>query len=533
MDQQAGNMNSNFKIQFPGNKDVKTCVQNKLQQIKRKLSQLKDGFVSNTDVINAVFDCWLSNNSDGTHPTGTIGSYQEVSQCDTMQDLFITSADSLQSIVDRTYYHSRYCSHSCKVTKRVRRGHVIVATVTCSNQESPHTFSWSSSPYLPNKEYLANHRVCHAMVCSGMLPVHYTRFANAAGIGCVTRGKRKIFHTNYKESVQSAHDKSIEDALLDEIGAYEELDGIEIMSDARHGWRKNAKDTSVVAIGERTHKVLKCEHVTKADDTVSQRHEMNGTRKIYDYFASKDVSIKVHTHDRNMAVNRFVKDTAFTQNQNDYWHGVKSMKKSLKAISTGPQYKEGTTWSRQLEDKAEPVATHVHWAMKNCKENPQVLRQNLDSVVKHYKNEHDNCLDTSRCKTDINYEPSRTVITNPKGEKMLENAIKSSVIYKSPEDFILSRSSSYVESFNNVMNIFQDKRIAFSDMQYNLRSQLAVLHWNENVDREFTSIWNPRTNRAPRQQKGKKNYKAVRSKYRNNIWNLYMRSMFEGRPRRR
>ncbi|KAH3865004.1 hypothetical protein DPMN_028038, partial [Dreissena polymorpha] len=76
------------------------------------------------------------------------------------------------------------------------------------------------------------------------------------------------------------------------------------------------------------------------------------------------------------------------------------------------------------------------------------------------------------------------------------------------------------------MNIFQDKRIAFSDIQYNMKSQIAVLHWNENVDREFTSIWNPRTNRAPRQTK-EKNYKAMRSKYRKNIWNLYMRSMFE------
>jgi hypothetical protein len=46
------------------------------------------------------------------------------------------------------------------------------------------------------------------------------------------------------------------------------------MTDARHGWRKNAKDTSVVAIGEKTHKVLKCEHVTKTDDLVTQRHSL-------------------------------------------------------------------------------------------------------------------------------------------------------------------------------------------------------------------------------------------------------------------
>ena len=91
-----------------------------------------------------------------------------------------------------------------------------------------------------------------------------------------------------------------------------------------HGWRKNAKDTSVVAISEKTHKVLQCQCVTKADDVVSQRHEMKGTSEIYRYFA---------------------------------------------------------------------------------------------------------------------------------------------------------------ESFNIVMNIFQDKRISFSDMQYNIRAQLAIILWNENVDR--------------------------------------------------
>jgi hypothetical protein len=50
------------------------------------------------------------------------------------------------------------------------------------------------------------------------------------------------------------------------LSSYEDLEIIDIMTDARHGWRKNAKDTSVVAIGEKTHKVLKCEHVTKTDD---------------------------------------------------------------------------------------------------------------------------------------------------------------------------------------------------------------------------------------------------------------------------
>jgi hypothetical protein len=50
-------------------------------------------------------------------------------------------------------------------------------------------------------------------------------------------------------------------------------------------WRKNAKDTSVVAIGEKTHKVLKCEHVAKTDDLVTQKNEKIGTERIYSYFS--------------------------------------------------------------------------------------------------------------------------------------------------------------------------------------------------------------------------------------------------------
>lgn len=40
------------------------------------------------------------------------------------------------------------------------------------------------------------------------------------------------------------------------IGTYFYLDGINIVTDVMHGWRKNAKDTSVDAIGEGLFNVL-------------------------------------------------------------------------------------------------------------------------------------------------------------------------------------------------------------------------------------------------------------------------------------
>ena len=523
-----------FKMEIPGNEQKKLEISVKMQKIRGCLVNTFNRPVNNCDIIDSALDFWIQSHvPDQDAQTFPTQSKKLKNKKDSNENMFVSTVSSIQKLTEMTEHHGRNCRYNLKQQKVVYRGHVIIVTLQCGNTHDSHTYRWTSSPYLPNDTFLVNHRINHAFVCSGMLPVHYTRFSKASGFGVISKSKRKTFLQSYGDSLQTVYNNSLEESLHLEIGSYDELDGIDIMTDARHGWRKNAKDSSVLALGEKTHKVLQCIHVTKADDIVSQRHELKGTQKIYENFDSKDVTIKVHTHDRNLSINKLAKSRPMTTNQNDCWHGVKSLKKALKVVSSGPKYKEGKTWFDQLYDKAEPIATHIHWAMRNCQNDPERLRNLLSNIVKHYRDEHSDCPDSSRCKEDSKYEPSRMVITNPKAEKCLEKVIQASVIYKHPEDFVLARDSSYVESFNNVMNIFQDKRICFSNRQYNMRSQLAVLHWNENVDRQYTSISNPRDPRAPRRRLGKKVYKAVTYRYRNNIWDTYMTSMFAPQRRRR
>ena len=110
--------------------------------------------------------------------------------------------------------------------------------------------------------------------------------------------------------------------------------GINIMTDARHGWRKNAKDSSIVAIREQSHQVLQHVHITKHDDHCSQRHEKLGTQRVYEYLASQDVSVAVHTHDRNTSINKLIREhQPMTTSQNDTWHSVKALKKSVQKNS--------------------------------------------------------------------------------------------------------------------------------------------------------------------------------------------------------
>ena len=46
--------------------------------------------------------------------------------------------------------------------------------------------------------------------------------------------------------------------------------------------------------------------------------------------------------------------------------------------------------------------------------------------------------------------------------------------------------------------MFQDKRISFKDNAYRMCSELAVCHWNEKLDRKYTSVCNPQRLNAPR-----------------------------------
>jgi hypothetical protein len=47
------------------------------------------------------------------------------------------------------------------------------------------------------------------------------------------------------------------------------------------------------------------------------------------------------------------------------------------SVSKGAKFSEGLSWSQQLADKVEPIATHISWSVRNCDENPQKLKESL------------------------------------------------------------------------------------------------------------------------------------------------------------
>ena len=236
-----------FKIEVPGDQQKKVKSQKKCKKIRGLLMNTFNRPVNNGDILEAALNFWIEGHVQDqdaqTFPT-TLKKLKN--KKDTSENMFISTMSCVQKLTEMAEHHGRNCKNNLKQKKIVYRGHVVIVTFQCAKNQVSHTYRWTSSPYLPNDTFLVNHRVNHAVVCSGMLPVHYTRFSKASGFGVISKSKRKQFTQDYSDNLQAVYHSSLDESLHMEIGSYE---------DARHGWRKNAKDSSVVALGEKTQSI--------------------------------------------------------------------------------------------------------------------------------------------------------------------------------------------------------------------------------------------------------------------------------------
>lgn len=69
-----------------------------------------------------------------------------------------------------------------------------------------------------------------------------------------------------------------------------------------------------MSIGNAALKVIREEHVTRTDDQCVQRHKIQGTRRLYEFFDSNIpsigdlVTVRLHAHDPNASINTFIRE---------------------------------------------------------------------------------------------------------------------------------------------------------------------------------------------------------------------------------
>lgn len=237
-------------------------------------------------------------------------------------DSFICTEGQIEDLIQVANRHGHL-----EVVDFNRIGHVGQAVLKSKQTHIP--IHWSSSPPLKDN-FLVNFRMVHAYLCSGLLPVQYEKICDFSVIGKTSKRFREHFYTLYAECVKDTLNSSIENALEEEIRLDNGEKFVDILTDARHACRKNSFHTDVTALGQTTHKVISYQHITKEEESCSQKHELVGTKKIYEEFDSKNIKIKVHSHDRNSSVSKFITtENPETVDSYDTWHAAKEVRKVM------------------------------------------------------------------------------------------------------------------------------------------------------------------------------------------------------------
>lgn len=521
------------------NETEKTSFFNKLDEAKLFISD-KISSVSNYSVLSKALDYFMetkrmdkSTQSDSNQSEHKYFGYLYCDRNDTNQDMFICTKSAVKNMMYGVQEHSVVCKNLLDVSDMQIFGHVCKTFLKCS---AGHTVKFDSSPHIEGGKYLVNLRMIHGMNTSGLRYIQYERFMKAAGLGICSETMFSDVHDIYCDATENCAYKSTENAVSLEIGQSvannentAEFQGIDIITDARHGTRKNSAYSDIIALGGVTHRVVSAKTVSREEERISQRHELVGVKRMYKEFQSKNIKIRIHGHDRNSSVNKYLATEHPTvKNANDTWHATKGISKSLKNITSGPKKNCGKTWHEELSDKAAAVKTATYFAMKTCNGSAAKLRDILDNIPEHYQGNHDKCPSQSRCQVEGDtYESSKCDLKDPVAINLLKTAIKKLQIYRTPGDYVACVDTHYVESFNNAALIYHDKRITFGAKEYRRRTHMSILDWNENVDREFTSavLWEDVKN--PRRRSGHKNLKSKSNDFVKDIWNSVMDKFYQ------
>ena len=533
-------MAGNVKF-YVSSQDEKNSFFNKMDKAKLSLNE-KISSVSNYELLNKALDILLETHGISENlPTNTDSSssqncdkyqtYLYSDKSETKEDIVLATNSALKNIVNGVQEHAGECENMLEITEITLFGHVAKLILKCANG---HTLRCDTSPHIEGGKFLANMRMIHGVNSSGLRYVQYERLCKATGLGVCSESMftdvQKIIceatDIVARTSVESALNAEMAQAVANSLNPLE-MEGIDIITDARQSTRKNSAFSDVVALGGTTHKVVAIQTVSKKDDPCSQRHELIGVKNIYQELESKNVKVRLHGHDRNASVNKYLlKEQPTVKNANDTWHATKGIVKALKNITTGPKKNHGKTWHAELTDKAAAIKTATYHAMINCQGSSEKLRQQLDNISEHYIGNHDNCSVEARCKKEENYICSKSELKDPVAINLLSTAIKKLQVYKTPGDYVACVDTHYVESYNNSTLIYHDKRITFGEEEYKRRTNLSIIDWNENVDRECTSIVLFEDVKNPRRRVGHRNLKPKTYTFYENVWDKTMEKFY-------
>lgn len=363
--------------------------------------------------------------------------------------------------------------------------------------------SWSTSESIPNTRYRnSNVGIIAAAMVAPIPYVELEAFSKALGLAMFSK---MSFIRTAKKHVYPVIDTAyaqMQDNLYNEIPKKPLSISMDGCFDSP-GF--TAEYCVVTAVEQTTNQIIEVSVTHKSEtDGVSQRMEKEGVKKVVDWmYLGRGVEIDEITIDKNPSVMKYLREEAGITYNFDPWHIIKKMRKLIRERAKKIKDEEERTKFKELGRR---LMLHVFYCIE-AEMDGDIRWEKIMSFFLHIQDIHNWSVGD---KFNVLIHADETTKTGPAfntgtfqhslscAHKEDHESTHEAVSYQSPHfQFLLEMVTSLaftndlayvkygnwtseVESSNNIQIIYHPKRKFYPRRGFEIRTKLAVLHFNHN-----------------------------------------------------
>lgn len=206
--------------------------------------------------------------------------------------------------------------------------------------------------------------------------------------------------------------------------------------------------------------------------------EKEGLKRCLDLLERNSLAVDYIVTDRHPQIQKYLRERKITQFY-DVWHFEKDLSKKVQKLSKNKDCALLKRWQRSIRN-------HVYWCATSSTSGPEKVAK-WTSVVNHLQNVHvhDNSI-FPRCEHPdrVSNDPKKWFEQGSLAIHKVEKVLCNKRILKDVEKLSHRFQTSSLEPFHSLILRFTPKHVVFPFMGMLCRLYLAVLHHNENANRE-------------------------------------------------
>lgn len=395
------------------------------------------------------------------------------------------------------------CSQRCKITTYVQ-GTLLKITAECGD----HYKVWYSQP-LVNGMAAGNILLCAAIMFGGASPTKVLRLLASVNISVPSKTCCMVYQKGcLVPAIKKAWKAEQADLFVTLKGQELRLLGDGRCDSPGH----SAKYLTYNFVDAETSKVVHSIQVQvgeSPDVKSSSQMEKAGFVKGLDDLRRADLKIAAITTDRHPSIRKHLRDhEPEVEHELDSWHVAKGLQKKLDAASKRKECSSLRGWIRN-------ICNHLYFCVA-LSEGDVTMRLSIwKSLTRHIINVHDGHEGPfHRCLHD-ELPPHEWLDPGTPAYQKLVSIVLNPRLLKDIEQLSTASQTSCLESFHSLINQFAPKSTAYTPSVMRARTQLAILHHNENVvrDQATDASGNPQFHRKlPKSCKGREVLCPVKTK---------------------